>query len=144
MPDIRRTRLLRGGDLAAYRQHLIDLAQGLLPEIAADTFVLVPTGGAAAQLRRTLGDRVRPDALPLIGSRADLYDHLASRLVLAGRPLLDIERGAILAACAREAEDAGHRAPFHVRPALVAEMLALYDRIRLLGRTIDDFDRLLT
>ena len=36
------------------------------------------------------------------------------------------------------------RAPFHVRPALVAEMLALYDHIRRLGRTVDDFDRLLT
>jgi RecB family exonuclease len=49
----------------------------------------------------------------------------------------------MLGACARDAEAAGHPAPFHVRPALVAEMLALYDRLRLLGRTIDDFDRLL-
>ena len=49
----------------------------------------------------------------------------------------------MLAACAREAEEAGHPAPFHIRPALVAEMLALYDHIRRLGRTVDDFDRLL-
>ena len=50
----------------------------------------------------------------------------------------------MLGAAARDAEEGGHPAPFHVRPALVAEMLALYDHIRRLGRTVDDFDRLLT
>lgn len=143
MIPARHTRLLRATDLAAYRQHLIDLARGLTPETAADTFVLVPTEAAAAQLRRTLRDRAGDAPLPVVGSRGDLYDHLASRITLNGRRLIDIEREAILAACARSAEDAGHPAPFHVRPALVAEMLALYDRIRLLGRTVDDFDRLL-
>ena len=50
----------------------------------------------------------------------------------------------MLAAAAREAEEGGDAAPFHVRPALVAEMLALYDHVRRLGRTVDDFDRLLS
>lgn len=140
----RRTTLLPAADLAAYRQHLIDLARQLDPGSAADTFVFVPTEAAAQQLRRTLDERAGGSARPLIGSRSDLYDHLATRISLSGRRLIDVEREAILAACAREAEDAGHPAPFHVRPALVAEMLALYDRIRLLGRSIEDFDRLLT
>ncbi|MEO7134735.1 MAG: PD-(D/E)XK nuclease family protein, partial [Vicinamibacterales bacterium] len=38
----------------------------------------------------------------------------------------------------------GAPAPFHVRPALIAEMLALYDHIRRLGRSVGDFDRLLS
>ena len=41
----------------------------------------------------------------------------------------------MLAAGAREAEESGAPPPFHVRPALIAEMLALYDHIRRLGRT---------
>ncbi len=49
----------------------------------------------------------------------------------------------MLAAAARDAEEGGHPAPFHVRPALVAEMLALYDHIRRLGRAVDDVERLL-
>jgi RecB family exonuclease len=73
-----------------------------------------------------------------------LYDDLASRLAEQPRVLSDIEREAMLAACAREAEEAGHAAPFHLRPALVAEMIALYDHLRRLGRTVDDFDRLLS
>ena len=146
-PAPRRTRLLRAGDLAGYRQHLIDLASQLTSEIAAATFVLVPTAAAAEQLQRTWRERLGESARiswPRIGSRADLYDDLAARLTSCPRLLPEVEREALLAACAREAEDAGFPAPFHVRPALVAEMLALYDHIRRLGRSIDDFDRLLT
>src|SRR5687768_12973590 len=143
----RRTRLLRSADLASYRQHLVALAQQLNPETAAQTFVLVPTAAAREQLRRTLLDRLgessRP-SWPIVGSRGDFYDHLASRLIEPPRLLSGVEREAMLAGCAREAEDAGHPAPFHVRPALVAEMLALYDHIRRVGRSVDDFDRLLT
>jgi len=58
--------------------------------------------------------------------------------------LTAFEREAMLAAGAREAEEAGAPPPFHVRPALVAEMLALYDHVRRAGRSVDDFDRLLT
>ena len=143
----RRTRLLRAGDLAAYRQHLVELSGQLTPERAAATFVLVPTAAARQQLQRTLLDRRGESARrswPIIGSRPDLYEHLASRLIERPRRLLDVERESMLAACAREAEEAGHAAPFHVRPALVAEMMSLYDHFRRLGRTVDDFDRLLT
>lgn len=139
----RRTRLLRAADLAGFRQHIIDLARRLDAAAASDTFVLVPTEAAARQLRRTLIGRLGDAPLPIIGSRGDLYDHLASRIVVPGRRLSEAEREAIVAACARAAEDAGHPPPFHVRPALVAEILALYDRIRLLGRSIEDFDRLI-
>jgi RecB family exonuclease len=147
-PTSRRTRLLRAGDLAAYRQHFVELTRQLTADTAADTFILVPTAAAAGQLQRTLLERLGASVRPIIGSRGDLYEHLASRLAASplGRPrhVSDVEREAILAAGAREAEEAGHPAPFHVRPALIAEMLALYDHVRRLGRSVDGFGRLLT
>jgi RecB family exonuclease len=141
----RRIRLLDSPDLAGYRSTLVDLARALDASTAADTFVVVPTAAAAEQLRRTLDERVRDHAhRPQIGSRSAFYDALMARLPQPVRLLTAFEREAILAAGAREAEESGSPPPFHVRPALIAEMLALYDYVRRLGRSIDDFDRLLT
>src|SRR5688500_14311643 len=91
----RRTRLLRAGDFAGYRQHLIDLACELTPDTAAGTFVLVPTAAAAAQLQRTLHERLGEstrNSWPRIGTRTDLYDDLASRLGERPRSLSGVER----------------------------------------------------
>ena len=140
---MRRTRLLRAADLAGYRAHLIDLAGAIDAEAAADAFILVPTAAAASQLTRTLDEQVSRSPRPQMGTRDDFYDELARRVPNLPRRLSESEREAVLAACARGAEEAGHTAPFHIRPALVAEMLALYDRLRNLGRSVDDFDRLL-
>ena len=141
----RRIRLLRAPDLAGYRSTLVDLARDLEPASAPHTFVFVPTRAAGEQLTRTLQAHLANRfARPLIGSRGDLYDLLLERLSASPRVLSGFEREAALAAGARDAEESGAAPPFHVRPALIAEMLALYDRIRRLGRTVDDFDRLLT
>jgi RecB family exonuclease len=131
-------------DLAGYRSTLVDLTRALEASTAADTFVVVPTTAAAEQLRRTLDARL-PDHphRPQIGPRAALYDALVDRLPEPLRLLTGFEREAALAAGAREAEESGSPPPFHVRPALIAEMLALYDHLRRLGRSVDDFDRLL-
>ena len=141
----RRIRLLRAPDLAGYRHTLVDLTRALDRSTAAETFVLVPTAAAAVQLARTLDDRL-PDHphRPQIGSRGDFYAALIARLPEPLRLLTGFEREALLAAAARDAEEGGAPPPFHVRPALVAEMLALYDDVRRLGRSGDDFDRLLT
>jgi RecB family exonuclease len=140
----RHIRLLRARDLAGYRSALADLTRAPHASLA-DTFVLVPTSAAAAQWVRTLRERLGADArLPRIGSRADLYDLLIDRLPSSPRVLSGFEREAMLAAAAREAEELGTPAPFHVRPALVAEMLSLYDHVRRIGRTVEDFDRLLS
>jgi RecB family exonuclease len=136
----RRTRLLRAPDLSGFRSHLVALAAGLDAAAAADTFVIVPTRAAGEQLRRTLAARGR---LPHIGTRGDFHDLLASRLARRPRMLSPFEREALLGAAARDAEESGAAPPFHVRPALVAEMIGLYDQIRRLHRTVDDFDRLL-
>ena len=142
----RRTRLLRVADLAAFRATLIDLTGRLAPAGARDTFLLVPTRAAGEQLRRTLEDRLltpqRPAiVLPLMGTRGDWYDELASRLA-APPPLLDaFEREVILGAVARGLVDEGVAPPFDIRPGLLAEMLDLYDLVRRLGRSVADFDR---
>ena len=139
----RRTRLLRAADLAGFRAHLADLARAVPAD--GDCFLLVPTQAAAEQLRRTLRARLGETAsVPTMGTRADLYDRLLARVRPDARTLSGFEREALIAAAAREAEDAGVPPPFHVRPALVAEMLALYDYLRRLHRSVDDFARLLT
>ena len=136
----RRTRLLRAADLAGFRAHLAAIASE-----GGDAFVVVPTQAAGEQLRRTLRLRLGADPAGLvIGTRADCYERMLSRLRPDARTLSGFEREALIAAAARETEDAGMPPPFHLRPALVAEMLALYDYLRRLHRTIDDFDRLLT
>lgn len=141
----RRIRLLGASDLAGYRATLVDLTRALDASSGADTFVVVPTAAAAEQLTRTLDDRLADHPhRPLIGSRAQWYDTLIARLPEPVVLLSGFEREAVLATGAREAEEAGSPPPFHVRPALIAEMLALYDHVRRLGRTVDDFDRLLT
>jgi len=141
----RLVRLLRARDLPGYRSILTTVARDLDQQSAGDTFVLVPTSAAADQLTRTLRERLGHDhPLPRIGSRANLYDLLSERLPSSPRVLSGFEREAMLAAGAREAEERGAPPPFHVRPALVAEMLALYDHLRRLGRTVEDFDRLLS
>jgi len=139
----RRTRLLRAADLAGFRAHLVAIARDLA--VTGDSFILVPTRAAGEQLRRLLASRLGAlPVVPTIGTRGDLYELLLNRWSPDARTLSGFEREALIAAAAREAEEAGLPPPFHVRPALVAEMLALYDYVRRLHRTVDDFDRLLT
>ena len=141
----RRITLLRAADLSGYRTAIVDLARTLDADRAGDTFVLVPTAAAAQQLERTIRERLpQIGPLPRIGTRADLYQQFIERMASPPRMLSAFEREAMLAAGAREAEEVGAPPPFHVRPALVAEMLALYDHVRRVGRSVDDFDRLLT
>jgi RecB family exonuclease len=55
--------------------------------------------------------------------------------------LSPFDREVILGRIAREVEASGLKPPFTIRPALVAEMLSLYDHVRRQARTVDDFDR---
>lgn len=149
MSTPRRTRLVRTPDLFSLRAFLIDTVHQLPALDACDTFVLVATRAAGEQLRRTLEDRLltpeTPSRLfPWIGTREDLYDALARRLPDRVSWLTAFERDTLLGAAARDAEDTGMRPPFDLRPALVGEMLALYDYIRRQQRTVADFDRLVS
>jgi RecB family exonuclease len=142
----RRIRLTRAADLAAFRTTLTDWMLALSPEQALDTCVLVPTRAAAEQLRRTVEDRALSDhraavVWPVLATRRDLYDELAGRLKSLPKLLSPFEREVLLSAACRAVMAGGQSLPYDLRPALVAEMLALYDHVRRLGRSIDDFER---
>ena len=66
-----------------FRRALADSSAARRPA-ARDVFVFVPTRAAGEQLRRTLEERAlatrRRPGLPLVGTRADLFDVLAARL----------------------------------------------------------------
>ena len=141
----RLSRLIRAGSLRALQDTLIGMMGGGDALWAADTFILVPTRAAAEQLRRTVEDRVLPErgalAWPAVGTRSDWYQALRDRAPAIGSTLTGVEREAILARVAREVSLDGIEPPFALRPALTAEMLALYDFIRRQGRAINDFER---
>ena len=142
----RRIRLTRAADLAAFRTTLTDWLLAPSPDQARDTIVLVPTRAAAEQLRRTVEDRALSDRRaavlwPVLATRRDLYDDLAARLQSPPKLLSPFEREVLLSAACRSVTAQGRSLPYELRPALVAEMLALYDHVRRLGRTIDDFER---
>jgi RecB family exonuclease len=142
----RRIRLTRAPDLAAFRTTLTDWMLALAPDQARDTCVLVPTRAAAEQLRRTIEDRAlsaaRPALIwPVLVTRRELYDALARRLTSPPNLLSLFEREVLLAAACRTATGGGLTLPYDARPTLIAEMLALYDQVRRLGRSIEDFER---
>lgn len=144
--SVRSTRLHRVPHLAGFRATLVELVRTLEPASVGHAFVLVPSRAAGEQLRRTIEDasldRLGASMLfPPMGPREDWYAALASRLRPMPRLLTGFEREVMLAAAARAAADAGTPPPFHVRPGLIAEMMALYDHVHRLGRTVDDFER---
>jgi RecB family exonuclease len=141
----RRIRLFRVPDLAAFRSTLSDWLLTTAPADAGDTCVIVPTRAAAEQLRRTVEGRAPARnaaiAWPVFATRSDLYEELSSRLATPISRLSAFEREVLLSATSRAVADEGLELPYALRPALVAEMLALYDHVRRLGRSVDDFER---
>ncbi len=142
----RRTTLLRVPDLARFRTTITTWILDLDPGEARDAVVIVPTRAAAEQLRRTVEDRAAGGSRqafvwPVVGTRGDAYLELASRLPSPAPRLSEFEREVIIGAVAREVADTGILPPFQLRPRLIAEMVALYDHVRRLGRTVDDFAR---
>lgn len=142
----RRTTLFRVPDLAAFRTTIADWILSLMADQAGETFVLVPTRGAADELRRTvedhgLGADRQALAWPAVGPRRDFYEEISARLPASPDLLSGFEREVILSAVARAVAAKGLEAPFQMRPGLVAEMLALYDQVRRLGRSVEDFER---
>lgn len=138
-------RLTRVPTLHAFRRALI----GLLPlgdlELARATAVIVPTRSAAALLRRTIEDRLTPGSavvLPDIVTRRDWYERIALRLAAPPPRVGAFERDVLMEAAAHQAITDGATPPFHLRSALVGEIVALYDAIRRQGQSVDDFERL--
>ena len=149
MTTIRATRLVRAASLHAFQEAILRLVLDGDVATVRRTAIIVPTRSAARQLRRTIEDVAlsedRPAlVLPDLLTRADYYDRLRGDLDVPVTPLTPYEREAILLAGAHEAITEGLSPPFELRPALIGEMLELYDQLRRQRQSIDDFDRLLT
>ena len=108
--------------------------------------VLVPTRGAAQELRRTLENVALASSgailLPDLVTRADFYERLHAGLRGVPRLLTPQEREVLLRRSARRVADAGTRPPFSLRAGLVLQMLAFYDELRRREQSLDDFSRL--
>lgn len=142
----RHTRLVRVPDLRAMQRALVDLA---CSGTNRQTAVILPTRGAAVELRRTIENLVLLQSgrqsvlLPDLVTRADFYQRLSERMPGLPPVLTPVEREVLFRRAARAADAAGARAPFKLRPGLIVEILDFYDRLRRNHRTIDDFHRLI-
>jgi hypothetical protein len=134
----RRTRLIRVPDLHAFRQAIVGLSLRGDPGQLLSRVVLVPTDGAARQLRRTL----RREQGPSLVTREEFYDCLHARLDSRPPRLTAYDRDVMLQSAAREASRTLNFAPA-LRPGLLAEMLRFYDQLRRQSRSVARFEELL-
>lgn len=138
-------RLHRVPTLRGFRRTLLALLPFHDVDRARATAVLVPTRSAAALLRRTIEDRLEPGqaaVLPDLVTRRDWYERLAQRAHRPPRWLGDYERDVLMEAAAHAAITDGATPPFHLRSALIGEIVGLYDAIQRQGQGIDAFERL--
>ncbi len=142
----RATRLVRAGDLQAFREAAIALALDGQPLDARDRLVVVPTRAAAAHLLRSIEDTLvitRGAALlPDLITPGELVERLVTRLQGDRTVLMPAEREVLLGVACRAANDAGAEPPFRLRPGLISEILAFYDALRRNQKDIDSFERL--
>jgi len=149
----RQTRLLRVPDLQSFQRVLAAIAGRMDVARSPSCAFLVPSQAAAGQLRYTLqtmalgGGEVSPGnvspPLPDLVTRQDWYDRLYERLGTGVPRLSEFEREVMMSAAARAASDSGTRPPFRLRAGLIVEVVRLYDGLRRLQKTVDDFERLL-
>lgn len=138
----RRTRLVRVPDLHAFRSAIVGLAITSDLDLARATAVVVPTRGAARQLRRTGENGPRAAfVLPDLVTRDELYARLHARLEEPPRRLNACERDVILDAAARSVS--APAPAFRLRPGLTAEMLRFYDQLRRQARGVARFEELM-
>ena len=147
----RQTRLFRAADLRTFQRTILFLASHADTRRARSCVVLVPTAGAADQLRRTIENQHLLEAahadraivLPQILTRSGWYDAMHARLPTPPRRLTDLEREVLLNAAARDVAATEVEPPFRLRAGLLVEMLALYDDLRRRDWTVDAFERVL-
>jgi RecB family exonuclease len=137
----RTTRLLRTRSLPGYLEAIRAASSDADP-----CLVIVPTQAAARVLERTLqhdaAEGVRA-ALPDVRTRGGMYERLAAALDAWRAWLSPFERDVILEHGAHEAVTEGLGPPFNLRPALIGEMLELYDALRRHQQDVEHFERLL-
>jgi RecB family exonuclease len=140
----RATRLVRVGNLQAFREAAISLAVHGVPLDARDRLVIVPTRAAAEHLVRGIEDATSSGAaiLPDFATASELVERFADRLPAPRRELSAEEREVLLRVACRDVIADGIEPPFRVRPGLVAEMVRFYDDLRRCQKDVDTFERL--
>jgi RecB family exonuclease len=130
---------VRVPDLHSFRQTLVALSTANDARAASAPVVLVPTTGAARQLRRSLGAGCAADLV----TREAFYTLLHARMDVPPPRLTPYDRDVIMQSAAREASSVvGLVGAWRLRPGLVAEMLRFYDQLRRQGRNIARFEEL--
>ena len=139
----RQTRLVRVPDLGAYQAAIAALAREGGVRDARRRAVIVPTGAAGRQLRRTLEVSAGPGAfvLPHLVTRDGWYTLMHEGMAGAPRLVDPFEREAMLYAAAVAARDAGVTPPFAIRAGIVAAMLRFYDELRRRDCDLLKFER---
>jgi hypothetical protein len=132
----RRTRLRRVPDLHAFRRAIVAWQSAIRDPQSA--IIVVPSSGAARQLRRSLRDDRGQ-----VATRDELYDRLHERLANPPRRLTAMERDVIAQAAARSVAQQSEPLSFQLRPGLVAEMLRFYDHLRRQSQQVDRFEELI-
>jgi RecB family exonuclease len=141
----RHSRLLRAPHLAAFRTCVADLACEGTPFDARDRLLVVPTRAAAALVVEAIGRRTAGTGaavLPDFVTPREIVSAICRRLPAVVRVLTDAEREVLLGRASRTAREQGVEPPFHIRPALVAEMLRFYDALRRHQKDVAAFERL--
>ncbi len=137
------TRLVRVGNLQAFREAATSLAIQGSPLDARDRLIVVPTRAAAEHLVR--GIETAPAAssiLPDIATVSEMVRRFADRLPDPPRELSGEEREVLLGVACRAVIADGCAPPFRVRPGLVAEMLRFYDDLHRNRKDLETFERL--
>jgi RecB family exonuclease len=138
------TRLVRVGNLQAFREAVASLAIHGSPLDARDRLLIVPTSAAAEHLVRGLENApfAAASILPDTATASEMLRCFADRLPVPPRQLSDEEREVLLGVACRAVVAGGIMPPFRVRPGLVAEMLRFYDRLRRNLKDVATFERL--
>lgn len=143
---MQRRRLIRAADLAIFRAALVRRALEGPPLAARRRAIIVPTHASGELLRQTmeraaLADPGRATLLPEMLTRDDWLQRLHAALPDAPRWLTRTEREWLMARAARAAgvRPGLGRAPFDLRPGLVAAMLEFFDELRRRQRTVRRF-----
>jgi RecB family exonuclease len=136
---------VRVRELHAFRDAIVALAGE--PGVSRPLVVVLPTTGAARQLRRLIQHRRGDEGLRQLDlvTRDELYDRLHAGLVNAPARLTPYERDVLVQAAAREAatELGADGSVFQLRAGLVSEMLRFYDQLRRQGQQVSRFEELL-
>jgi RecB family exonuclease len=140
--------LVRAADLATFRAALVRRALEGPPLAARRRAIILPSRASAELLRQTIEHAAltapgRAVILPELLTREEWLQQLHAAIPGAPRWLQRTERELLMARAAREAaaRPGVARAPFDLRPGLVAAMLDFFDELRRRQRTVRRFAR---